>query len=66
MLLFIRIAGIILPIYVMLKALTALQRHRLRQVSSGHIAPPNSSIHSYDEDAEHSTPQPRPHIINVH
>ncbi|KAJ6312636.1 hypothetical protein OIU77_014203 [Salix suchowensis] len=60
MLLFIRIAGIILPIYVMLKALTALQRHRLRQ------APPNSSIHSYDEDAEHSTPQPRPHIINVH
>ncbi|KAJ6356795.1 hypothetical protein OIU78_004818 [Salix suchowensis] len=44
----------------MLKALTALQRHRLRQ------APPNSSINSYDEDAEHSTPQPRPHIINVH
>ncbi|KAJ6431761.1 hypothetical protein OIU84_019106 [Salix udensis] len=60
MLLFIRVAGIILPIYVMLKTLTALQRRRLRQ------APPNSSIHSYDEDAEHSTPQPRPHIINVH
>uniref|UniRef100_A0A6N2MXL9 RING-CH-type domain-containing protein n=1 Tax=Salix viminalis TaxID=40686 RepID=A0A6N2MXL9_SALVM len=60
MLLFIRVAGIILPIYVMLKTLTALQRRRLRQ------APPNSSTHSYDEDAEHSTPQPRPHIINVH
>ncbi|KAG6759562.1 hypothetical protein POTOM_036045 [Populus tomentosa] len=60
MLLFLRIAGIMLPIYVMLKALTALQRRRLHQ------APPNSSIHSYDEDAEHSTLQPRPHIINVH
>lgn len=60
MLLFLRIAGIMLPIYVMLKALTALQRRRFHQ------APPNSSIHSYDEDAEHSTLQPRPHIINVH
>ncbi|KAJ6312635.1 hypothetical protein OIU77_014203 [Salix suchowensis] len=44
MLLFIRIAGIILPIYVMLKALTALQRHRLRQVSSGHIVRPLASF----------------------
>ncbi|XP_011022996.1 PREDICTED: uncharacterized protein LOC105124605 [Populus euphratica] len=60
MLLFLRTAGIILSIYVMLKAVTALQR------CCHHQEPPNSSFHSYDEDAEHPTLQPRPHIINVH
>jgi hypothetical protein len=100
--LFLRTAGIILSIYVMLKAVTAIQRCCLHQVGSSHsirsrasffmfticcwtidscssiflclffgfIAdqqePPNSSFHSYDEDAEHPTLQPRPHIINVH
>ncbi|KAJ6321988.1 hypothetical protein OIU77_011968 [Salix suchowensis] len=60
MLLFLRTAGIILPIYVMLKTVTALQRCCLHQ------EPPNSSFHSYDGDAEHGTLQPRPHIINFH
>ncbi|KAL3582205.1 hypothetical protein D5086_016537 [Populus alba] len=60
MLLFLRTAGIILSIFVMLKAVTALQRCCLHQ------EPPNSSFYSYDEDAELPTLQPRPHIINVH
>ncbi|KAH9794863.1 ring-ch-type domain-containing protein [Citrus sinensis] len=60
--LFLRTAGIVLPIYVMVKAVTALQRRRYQQVS------PNSSFTSSDsdEETEQSSPQPRGHVLHVH
>ncbi|KAJ4829348.1 hypothetical protein Tsubulata_024227 [Turnera subulata] len=59
MLLFLRTAGIILPIYFMMKAITALQRRRLQHEA------PNPSFSLSSEEAENSTLQPQPHIINV-
>lgn len=61
LLLFLRTAGIVLPIYVMVKAVTALQRRRYQQVS------PNSSFTSSDsdEETEHSTPQTTGHVLHV-
>ncbi|KAL9453352.1 hypothetical protein AB3S75_009036 [Citrus x aurantiifolia] len=60
--LFLRTAGIVLPIYVMVKAVTALQRRRYQQVS------PNSSFTSSDsdEETEQSSPQPIGHVLHVH
>ncbi|KAF2310848.1 hypothetical protein GH714_017610 [Hevea brasiliensis] len=60
MLLFLRIAGIVLPIYVIMRAVTALQ-HRHHQQE-----PPSLSFTtSDDEEAEHSTLQAQPHMGDV-
>ncbi|KAM1942120.1 hypothetical protein ACFX15_010631 [Malus domestica] len=63
MLLLLRTVGIVLPIYVMLMAVTALQRRRsLHDLSS-------SSATSSDEETEPTIlqlePEPQPHIIRV-
>ncbi|CAI0431780.1 unnamed protein product [Linum tenue] len=59
-LLLLRVAGIILPIYVMVKSLTALQQRRQQ-----HVVP--SSDEEPEEEAEHqSALQVESHIINVH
>ncbi|KAG6655883.1 uncharacterized protein LOC122311776 isoform X1 [Carya illinoinensis] len=58
MLLLFRTAGLVLPIYIMVRAVsTSLQRRRLHQPST-----------SSDEVIELSTlqPQPQPHIIRIH
>ncbi|KAK7846263.1 hypothetical protein CFP56_008189 [Quercus suber] len=59
MLLFLRTAGIILPIYIMVRAVTFLQRRRYQQ------EPSISPIASSDDEIEDSTLQPQPHIIRV-
>ncbi|XP_050272479.1 uncharacterized protein LOC126715745 isoform X1 [Quercus robur] len=59
MLLFLRTAGIILPIYIMVRAVTFLQRRRYQQ------EPSISPIASSDDETEDSTLQPQPHIIRV-
>ncbi|EEF27877.1 membrane associated ring finger 1,8, putative [Ricinus communis] len=59
-LLFLRTAGIILPIFVMVRAVTALQRRRFQQ------EPPNASFAAPEEETEQSTVQARPHTSNVH
>ncbi|CAI0431779.1 unnamed protein product [Linum tenue] len=60
LLLLLRVAGIILPIYVMVKSLTALQQRRQQ-----HVVP--SSDEEPEEEAEHqSALQVESHIINVH
>ncbi|CAL1381672.1 unnamed protein product [Linum trigynum] len=59
LLLLLRVAGIILPIYVMVKSLTALQQRRQQ-----HVVP--SSDEEPEEEAEHqSALQVESHIINV-
>ncbi|XP_059445613.1 uncharacterized protein LOC132177356 [Corylus avellana] len=59
-LLLLRTAGIVLPIYVIVRAVTSLQRRR---------HPPEPSISSLtssdDDETEHSTQQPQPHMIHV-
>ncbi|KAJ7943047.1 RING/FYVE/PHD zinc finger superfamily protein [Quillaja saponaria] len=60
MLLFLRIAGIVVPIYFMVKAVASLQRRR-RQLQE----PPNSPVSSSDGETEHSIFQSQPHIIRV-
>ncbi|XWS69295.1 hypothetical protein CRYUN_Cryun04dG0166700 [Craigia yunnanensis] len=52
--------GIILPIYVMVKAVTALHHRRQQQET------PNSLFTQSDEETEHSIMQPQPHIVNIH
>ncbi|KAI3433183.1 RING-CH-type domain-containing protein [Psidium guajava] len=54
MLLSLRTVGIVLPIYIIIRVLTAVQRHRRQQVS------PSSSFDSSDEETESSTQQPPP------
>ncbi|MBA0738660.1 hypothetical protein Gogos_011991 [Gossypium gossypioides] len=58
-LLLLPIVGIILPIYLMVKAVTAL-RHRRQQQEA-----PNSLFTQSDEETEHSTMQAQPHIVNI-
>jgi hypothetical protein len=60
MLLLLRTAGIVLPIYVMVRAVTFLQRRRYQQ------EPSISPITSSDDEIEHSTLEPQTHIIRVH
>ncbi|GMI75149.1 hypothetical protein like AT2G01275 [Hibiscus trionum] len=59
MLLLLPTVGIILPIYVMVKAMTPL-RHRRQQQES-----PNSLFTQSDEEIEHSIMQTQPHIVNI-
>ncbi|XP_050221150.1 uncharacterized protein LOC126671424 [Mercurialis annua] len=59
MLLFLRIGGIVLPIYVMVRAVAALQRRRCQQ------EPPNLDFIMPDEDSEQSTIQAQPRTSNV-
>ncbi|KAE8698980.1 hypothetical protein F3Y22_tig00110597pilonHSYRG01220 [Hibiscus syriacus] len=58
-------AGIILPIYVMVKVMTALRRHvchhRRQQQET-----PNSSVNQSDEENEIPTVQDQPHAVNIH
>ncbi|KAH1098048.1 hypothetical protein J1N35_014969 [Gossypium stocksii] len=58
-LLLLPIVGIILPIYLMVKAASAL-RHRRQQQEA-----PNSLFTQSDEETEHSTMQAQPHIVNI-
>ncbi|GLT91917.1 hypothetical protein SLE2022_097790 [Rubroshorea leprosula] len=60
MLLLLRTFGVVLPIYVIVRAVTAFQHRRHQQVT------PSSST-ELDEEAEEATPQPQPqpHVINV-
>ncbi|KAJ0096159.1 hypothetical protein Patl1_15244 [Pistacia atlantica] len=57
LILFLRTLGIVLPIYVMVRAVTAFQRHRHQP------EPPSSSS---NEETQHSTtPQPHAQILHV-
>ncbi|XWS63897.1 hypothetical protein CRYUN_Cryun06bG0140700 [Craigia yunnanensis] len=58
--LLLRTVGIILPIYVMVKAVTTLHCRRQQQET------PNSLFTQSDEEIEHSIMQPQPHIVNIH
>ncbi|MBA0855880.1 hypothetical protein Goshw_020486 [Gossypium schwendimanii] len=58
-LLLLPIVGIILPIYLMVKAVSAL-RHRRQQQEA-----PNSLFTQSDEETEHSTMQAQPHIVDI-
>ncbi|MBA0613539.1 hypothetical protein Godav_013957 [Gossypium davidsonii] len=58
-LLLLPIVGIILPIYLMVKAVSAI-RHRRQQQEA-----PNSLFTQSDEETEHSTMQAQPHIVNI-
>ncbi|CAN1796327.1 Probable E3 ubiquitin ligase SUD1 [Linum perenne] len=59
LLIFLRVAGIVLPIYVLVKSLTAIQLRRQQQ-------PIPSSDEETDEEAEHeSALQLESHVINV-
>ncbi|KAH7516399.1 hypothetical protein FEM48_Zijuj10G0131300 [Ziziphus jujuba var. spinosa] len=60
LLLFLRTAGVVLPVYIVVRAVTAIQHRRTQQEV------PVSSITSSDEETtEHLTLQPQPHIIHV-
>ncbi|KDP34978.1 hypothetical protein JCGZ_09266 [Jatropha curcas] len=59
MLVFLRTAGIVLPLYFIARAVTSLQQRRHRQV------PSNVSFTTSDEEAEHSTPPSRLSISDV-
>ncbi|MBA0798607.1 hypothetical protein Gohar_009183 [Gossypium harknessii] len=58
-LLLLPIVGIMLPIYLMVKAVSAL-RHRRQQQEA-----PNLLFTQSDEETEHSTMQAQPHIVNI-
>lgn len=58
MLVLLRTAGIILPIYIMLRAVTAIQRRRRQQ-------DPPTPYASTDEETEQPALQPQTHIIHV-
>lgn len=60
MLLLLRTVGIILPIYVIVKVVTALHRRRQQQET------PNSLFTRSDEETEHSIMQPQSHIFSIH
>lgn len=60
MLLLFRIAGIVLPIYFMVRAVALIQRHR-RQ----HREHPNALVDLSDDENEQATLQPQPHVIRV-
>ncbi|XWS34525.1 hypothetical protein CRYUN_Cryun21dG0045900 [Craigia yunnanensis] len=60
LLLLLQTTGIILPIYVIVKAATAVHRRWQQQET------PNSLFTRSDEETEHSIVQPQPHIINIH
>lgn len=60
MLLFLRTFAVILPIYVMLRAVATFQRHRHQLVT-----PPSSSTDESDEENEESSFQPQSHVINI-
>ncbi|GMI70855.1 hypothetical protein like AT2G01275 [Hibiscus trionum] len=57
-----RTVGIILPIYVMVKVMTAIHRHRRRQQQET----PNSLVTQSDEENGISIVQAQSHIVNVH
>ncbi|KAG8384131.1 hypothetical protein BUALT_Bualt04G0086400 [Buddleja alternifolia] len=59
MLVMLRIIGILLPVYIMLKALTAIQRRRNRQDSQ--VFP----LDTFDEENELPPQQPESHFIHV-
>ncbi|XP_059649616.1 uncharacterized protein LOC132295380 isoform X1 [Cornus florida] len=61
LLLVLRTSGIIVPIYIMMKAVNIIQ-HRRRQVVSRN----GSLASSDDEEIGPPTPQRQPHIIHVH
>ncbi|CAK9153353.1 unnamed protein product [Ilex paraguariensis] len=58
-LLMLRTIGILLPIYVMVRAFTAIQRRRHQQ------EPRNFSLSTSDEENEQPQWQPQPHLIRV-
>lgn len=57
--LLLRTAGIVLPIYIIMRVVTSLQRRR------NPPEPPTSSIASSDDETENQTLQPQAHIIRV-
>ncbi|KAG8384143.1 hypothetical protein BUALT_Bualt04G0087600 [Buddleja alternifolia] len=59
MLVMLRIIGILLPVYIMLKALTAIQRRRNRQDSQ--VFP----LDTFDQENELPPQQPESHFIHV-
>ncbi|XP_021293423.1 uncharacterized protein LOC110423527 [Herrania umbratica] len=59
MLLVLRIVGIVLPLYVLVKAVTGFYRRRQQQET------PASLFTQSDEETEHSSMQPQSHTINV-
>ncbi|KAH7571025.1 hypothetical protein JRO89_XS05G0241700 [Xanthoceras sorbifolium] len=61
-LLFLRTVGIIVPIYAIMKAVTALQRRRHQQ----EYYASSSFISSDEESEEHSTPQSPTHVVRFH
>lgn len=64
MLLFLRTFGVILPIYVIVRAVNAFQRQRHHQQVT--LAPSSSSSSESDEEeTEQSIQQPLPHVINI-
>lgn len=68
MLLFLRTFGVILPIYVIVRAVNTFQRHRHQQLilsSSSSSSLSSSSSESDEEETEQSILQPQPHVINV-
>ncbi|KAK9276804.1 hypothetical protein L1049_006340 [Liquidambar formosana] len=61
MLLLLRTAGIILPIYVMVKAVTAIQRRRHQRESHN-----SSTISSHEEPQQQPILQRQSHIVHIH
>ncbi|XP_024021609.1 uncharacterized protein LOC21408557 [Morus notabilis] len=62
MLLFLRIVGIVLPIYVMVRVVTAIHQRRRR---NHQVLPVSTLDTSSDEETEQSDMQPRPHATRV-
>uniref|UniRef100_A0A2P2IQI6 Uncharacterized protein LOC105636893 n=1 Tax=Rhizophora mucronata TaxID=61149 RepID=A0A2P2IQI6_RHIMU len=62
-LIFLRMAGVILPIYVMVRAVTLLQHRRHQQVRSDQEP---SSFTSVGEEDEPSNLEAPPHVFSVH
>ncbi|KAK7269847.1 hypothetical protein RIF29_22612 [Crotalaria pallida] len=60
MLLLFRIVGIVLPIYLVVRAVSLIQRHR-RQ----HRQHPNALVSLSDDENEEAGLQPQPHVIRV-
>ncbi|KAJ1382902.1 Zinc finger, RING-CH-type [Sesbania bispinosa] len=60
MLLLFRIAGIVLPIYFVVRAVMLIQRHR-RQ----HREHPNALVNLSDDENEQAALQPPPHVIHL-
>lgn len=62
MLLFLRIVGIVLPIYVMVRVVTAIHQRRRR---NHQVLPVSTLDTSSDEETEQSDMQPQPHASRV-